>query len=49
MTIINSALEHKAILIPAIGWLISEIMPFLPTRANGILHAIAQMLGIAEK
>lgn len=23
-----------------VGWLVSEIMPFLPTKANGIAHII---------
>lgn len=38
-----------AIVISIVGyvvWIISEIMPFLPTKANGIFHGIAIWLGI---
>lgn len=33
-----------AFLIPCLGWLASEIMPFLPGKANGLLHGAIEML-----
>lgn len=35
---------HLAMVLGLVSLVLSEILPFLPTKANGIVHAIVGML-----